>query len=484
MKKLLFFICFFGAFFFQGKAHETWLCVYPNKKVYFEDNNKSVYCIRIDSAFNDNKILYPFSDLHQIDLDCYSVTSGSWISKYIALDEEGNTIFVNGNNQQILIKNQGELNEIWDVFENENIKVMGKITSIALENVLGMEDAVKTITFSVYNRDNMPIDHILNQLSVKVSEHFGLIKTVNFYYFEHIVAGYLYHFGEFNLIGINEPQLGFKNFNLNEQYFDFQVGDELHIREVYSIFTVNYTEKKIVKRYLSRTDYNDSIVYYYEQKIHTRTNQFFPDRPFTTEFSTKKDTLKQKIIKGLLFDTEPNEPFSEVYKVMIKNNPTPTMYMETNALYYRDGCLRTIVCDGCSSLSTYYLGLGGPYYNDCDMSGFGVSYCYDLIYYKKGDTEVGTPFDFENSIPKLKNDSFFTVYPNPASDYIIVQSCNNEILNDTILEIYDMQGRKHLSKQLGNLGLVDISFLDAGCYIVFVKDASTGKTSVEKIIIN
>jgi len=166
----------------QVNAQENWLCVYPNKKVYFEDNNKSVYCIRIDSTFHNDSILYPFSDLHQIDIDCFSITDGSWLSKYIALNEDGNTIFVNGKNQQILIKNKAVLNEVWDVFENENIKVKGKTASIELKSVLGVMDSVKTISFSVFNKENVPVNNSLNSLTIEVSKNFGLIKTLNFYY--------------------------------------------------------------------------------------------------------------------------------------------------------------------------------------------------------------------------------------------------------------------------------------------------------------
>jgi len=238
-------VLFLGVF--VANAQTEWLCVYPDNKVYFENTNKLVYCIRIDSTANDNTILYPISDLHQIDWECYSVTSGSWISKYIVIDNEGNTFFVNGKNQQIFIKSQVALDEIWEVFENEEIKVKGKITSIDERNVLGVEDSVKTISFSVYDLNDTPINHILNQYFIEVSKNFGLIKTVNFYYFEHKTddhVNFFNYFGEFNLIGITEPQLGFQNLNLKEQYYDFQVGDELHILNISSEFITTFNYKQ------------------------------------------------------------------------------------------------------------------------------------------------------------------------------------------------------------------------------------------------
>ena len=33
--------------YFSGFAQDDWLYVHPNKKVYFEDSRKVVYCIRI-----------------------------------------------------------------------------------------------------------------------------------------------------------------------------------------------------------------------------------------------------------------------------------------------------------------------------------------------------------------------------------------------------------------------------------------------------
>jgi len=453
MKKIIF-IIFATLLCFSSFAQQDWLCVYPSKKVYFEDKNKMVYCLRIDSTFNNDTILYPFSDLHKIGADCYSITSGSWLTKFVALNEDGNTIFLNGNNQQILIKNRAELNEIWQVYENENIKVKGKITSISIESVLGVEDSVKTISFSVYNKDDEPVTHILNQFSIEISKQFGLVKTLNFYYFEHEILDYWHHFGEFDLIGIDEPQLGFRNINLKEQYFDFQVGDEFHIYDYYipGIEGPEY-EYKTIHRYLSRTDFEDKIEYYYERKINS---------------NIPKDTVKQVITKGLLFNTEPNELYGDeiIGKVNICNTPLPKLSFEHYDInpYSEpgDSCLHTICVDGCFTFPIYFPGLGGPYYPCCEF--WWTMECYELVYYKKGDVEWGTPFNL--SVVEHKKDNSFSIYPNPANNYISIKSTNNEILNNSIIEIYDIQGKKLLNKQLDNSGLIDISFLKAGYYII------------------
>ena len=458
MKKLSFFACFFGVFFFQGKAQENWLCVYPIKKVYFEDVSKYVHTIRIDSTFNDNTILYPFSDLHEIEEHCYSITSGSWLSKYIVIDENGNTFFVNGDNQQIFIKSQAALNESWSVFENGNIKIKGQITSAELKSVLGVEDSVKIISFSVFDINDTPINHRLNQSSIEVSKHLGLVKTISFYSLKPTNSNQ--YIGEFNLIGINEPQLGFQNLNLKEQYFDFQVDDELHIWQT-SRIPISDTEiynNKIVHRYLSRTDYEDRIEYSYERKINS---------------NIPKDTLEQVIIKGeLLFETEPNEPFTDdfyIFKAMIKNSLVLEMSIARFYwIYYNpdDPCFESTAVDLCPRIPNYLIGLGGPYYELCAM--WYEEYRYELVYYRKGDVEVGVPFDFEASVSESKEDISFSVYPNPASDYITIKFA--EISDNSIVEIYDIHGKKCLSKYLDNSGLIDVSKLQSGLYCIIVYD--------------
>ena len=481
MKKLIFIL--FGLLLylgsFQAKAQDNWLCVYPDRKVYFEDMHKMVYAIRIDATSDDNnKTLYPFSDLHQIDWDCYSITSGSWISKYIILDDDGNTFFVNGNNQQIFIKSQADLNETWDVFENDQIKVKGKIASIEEKNVLGVQDLVKTISFSVYDLNDTPINHSLNQISIEVCENFGLVKTISFYYFEHPNNNWIsIDFLEpFTLIGIDEPQLGFQNINLREQYFDFQPGDELHILFLDNQWGYRGIARESILRYLARADFADRIEYTVERKNRNQTWSF-PNGVREEDISITTNIVTQTIQKEPLFTTEPNEPFAPdgwgLYKVMIHNTQPATMYFQELYLsLYEQSCYTEYLFDGCDTSGYYIQGLGGPYYGYCQM--FGTLVQNTLVYYKKGDIESGTPFDFEMSVPKLEIDTSFAIYPNPASDYITIKSANNESLENSIIEIYDIYGRKCLSKPLDSSGFVDVSFLSSGYYIVkLIKENET-----------
>ncbi|MCL2072385.1 MAG: T9SS type A sorting domain-containing protein [Marinilabiliaceae bacterium] len=450
----------------DGEITHMWLCVYPDRKVYFETtNNKEVFCIRIDSTFNDGTILYPFSDLHELSWDCFSINSGSWLSKYIVIDEEGNSTFINGNNEPVFIKSQADLNENWSVFENYNLKVVGEVVSKELQFVLGVEDSVKTISFSVYDHNDVPINHELNQKIIEVSQHFGLVKTVNFYYFEHAALDLFNSFRDFNLIGIDEPQLGFQNINLREQYYDYQEDDEFHIYYEVSGFGESDI-RKTINRYLTRTDYQDSIIYFYEMKQQRITRNYIDGELVETTTNTT-NTIKQKINKGLLFATEPNEPYIggdwEVQKVKIWNNQIPTMhYFQTGLTENGPDCFsENIWYDNCG-FSTYSPGLGGPFSGCCEI--FQTRHCDYLVYYKKGDTEVGTPFDWHLSFSDFIVGESLFVYPNPTKEYITIISSNNEIFENAVIEIYDLNGIKQQTKYDLDAESIDVSFLKQGFY--------------------
>jgi len=457
MKKLIFTLLGL-LLYFSSFAQEEWLCVYTDKKVYFENTRKIVYCVRIDSISNDGTILYPFSfsELYEVRYRCFRIRPRSWLSKHIILDEGRNTFFINGNNQQFFIKNQAALNEVWNVFENENIKIKGKIISIEQETVLGVEDSVKTISFTVYDQNDMLVEHRLNQVSIEVSKSFGLVKTIGFYDLN--PEQFNQYFYEFELIGINELQLGFYDFNLKEKYYDFQVGDELHIHSIHGDYNPYPNEYKTVTRYLSRIDNEDEIVYTYERK----RNSNIP-----------RDTLSMTIMKGeALFNTEPNELYANdpfLSEVIIYNLPLPRMVIHDYVGYQEDSCWRPIIANAMIDTYNYFFGLGGPYYRGSEPYYAAVN---ELVYYKKGDTEWGTPFDFNVSVQEYKKDVSFNIYPTLVENVLYIATDKN--IEDFDYKIINVQG------QVTNEGVltsntINVASLSKGFYLVVISDKKNKK---------
>jgi len=72
----------------------------------------------------------------------------------------------------------------------------------------------------------------------------------------------------------------------------------------------------------------------------------------------------------------------------------------------------------------------------------------------------------------------FTIYPNPAGDIVNIQTRNNS--NNITVEVFDINGRKVISKAVNNNSL-DVSKLSQGIYII--KMSSNELTQTEKLII-
>jgi len=128
-----------------------------------------------------------------------------------------------------------------------------------------------------------------------------------------------------------------------------------------------------------------------------------------------------------------------------------------------DSCLRSFPSDVCLTPPTYFPGLGGPYHSCCEL--WFTRYCYELIYYKKGDTEWGTPYNLP--VFEYKNHNVFSVFPNPTTGELRIENGELRIEN---VEIYDVYGRKlYLSTHPlvhSSTVNIDISHLQSGIYFL------------------
>lgn len=89
----------------------------------------------------------------------------------------------------------------------------------------------------------------------------------------------------------------------------------------------------------------------------------------------------------------------------------------------------------------------------------------DELYYSK-DKQVWKYSDISNSLDNLDiEESAFSMYPNPAHNYINFKNSEN-IQN---VEIIDISGKTLINKQKINNNQIDISSLDYGVYIIRIK---------------
>ncbi|MEI6555803.1 MAG: T9SS type A sorting domain-containing protein, partial [Paludibacter sp.] len=273
-----------------------------------------------------------------------------------------------------------------------------------------------------------------------------------------------------SLVGITNPKIGVQNltwFNV----FDFQVGDEIHISDKYYPYPPEpqyFSENKIIKRYLSRRNFTDSIIYTIDR---TQSNPY------------KHDTIESKICVNREFDklsyetafdpTESNK-YDCAFKYTMKNTaplckiepPVPAKFYNTES-----GCWNWLPVDGCLPEYTYIKGLGGPYFNDCEA--------VNLVYYKKGNETWGVPYlNLGFNQINIKPNIF--VLPNPSTDKInidnLTESCTFELL--------DLKGSVMLRTTINaSEKTINVSQYDKGLYLYRIS-GKEGLMKTGKIVKN
>jgi len=175
-----------------------------------------------------------------------------------------------------------------------------------------------------------------------------------------------------------------------------------------------------------------------------------------------------------------------IKKNIIINNSIPEIYSLIRMFTWNsfDSCWTEWHVDGCAESHNYfpfhYVGLGGPYWSCCYQ--FGYKTCRDLVYYKKGDTEWGTPF----SIPKYERENSFSIYPNPTTGELRIKNrmgIADQVCNDVrSIEIHDVYGRSILSHKslMSHETSINIAHLPTGIY--FVRIATETEEVVKKIV--
>jgi hypothetical protein len=305
---------------------------------------------------------------------------------------------------------------------------------------LGITDSVKTIKLSVFDKTMQPTPHKLDAKEIQISKNYGFVKVYNFIYWPDYSYYYSLYGGifELSLAGIDNPKLGIQNITWFEVN-NFQVGDEIHSTYKASPALGGIPEyfifwKKQIKKYLSRTDYADSIIYQVE--IITESQNYDQG---DNDIKYSKSIQTERIVKDSIFDKLSIEPYifynyaNSILQFSgdFQGKTKPGFYTE---IQKNDDelCWMEIPADGCFNSDTYYVGLGGPYYT---CHGFmGDMQENKLVYYKKGNETWGEELII-NSVNSPEISKQIKAYPNPVSDKLCFDlrdfnsTCTVEIIN-------------------------------------------------------
>jgi hypothetical protein len=469
----------------KNPSHE-YQTVYSNRIALFENSEKQIKALRIDSVKADaDSVFYPFATIQEVSKNCFSPYKASWIGEKVVVKPDGINLFFNREGDTITLKTRARIKETWIAFQRaDNFRVKATVQSIELVNFLGLADSVKTITLTVTDLNENTVNHALNKLKVKISKTYGFIETLNFYLFPDITVRYPNDRLEvYSLVGLTNPKVGVQNLTWFEVN-DFQVGDELHVQEhnlgdPYFFLPIREYDNRCIYKYLERTDYADSIVYRYARKQSIKT--VYTD---STTFETYSDTLKSVVPANPGFDKLPAEPIIEdfsAYQLYMRNEEyRMKIDLSMTERYSGSGnCLSVITGEGCFYEKKFIDGLGGPYYY---CGGYvGDSEERKLVYYKKGETEWGEKLVI-TGVTDIKTGDDLKVFPNPADNYITISNPSNIKIKK--IELINFSGRIvqlwNATECAGNT--LNIQHISPGVYLLKAETDAGIKT--EKLVVH
>ncbi|MBS4013047.1 MAG: T9SS type A sorting domain-containing protein [Bacteroidetes bacterium] len=454
---------------------QDYQAVRPEVESCFNNKYGLINCLRIDSVLdNPTATLYPAPSHLPIDYNCFSPSIGSWIGKKIIIKESGENIFLNHANDSVRINTQAALEDSWLAWEGSGgVKIIATVVEHKLMDFLEVTDSVKIIAFQAYNSNDEPLQMNINDMQIVLSKLYGLIQTLNFYYFPNFSSWSPYNANlhEHTLVGLSNPLMGLKNFGWFDVY-DFQPNDVLHVLRKNGVWVgqstgyFNITETRKAYKYLERIDYNDSIFYRYSLR-----QVVYKD--WLNYTAVSHDTLTVMIKPNKDFDNLPEEPAIEYYgdsgsyDYFTMRENEHIIKTKGNTWYVKDdaNCWEEWHYDGVP-LEIYYMkGLGGPYYPYAAM--FGGSLGEELVYYEKEGVIWGTPLIMTN-IETIANEDFVSIFPNPVKDVLTISldASNTGTLNLRLINIHGSDVINPIL--LDGITMIDVSKLPQGLYFCVI----------------
>jgi hypothetical protein len=391
--RLLIVVCFLPGYLFA----QDWQCYHDTIVANYLDTAGMYRTICFDSTeiIDGKQYCWNYNSLNKTGSgDCYKI-GPSWMGKYMITDNSGNTYFFNEQNDSIRFRTGAGVNEPWIFARFNSVSyIEAKVSALEIDTILGLPDSTKTIVFQARLNNGDTITSPINLLQLKLSKHYGFINTLDFYNFIpstftlpniHVLAG------------LSDPLTGSQNLTRKE-VFTYSPGDILHTKsysetdEPFYAYSYKYTINKILEATWSNQA--DTVEY----KIARYTRNFSYHYEYEVWYS--RDTVNYKYYFNEQSDginSYPNLVIPSCEHTMVQSSTDYCNHRRvksSNTWYWSDENCIMPYWYGNSSKSTYIDGCGS--YSENHYSDFGYSSGMsktNLLYYKKGSEEWGTPID-------------------------------------------------------------------------------------------
>lgn len=456
---------------------QNWNLIRQNERYHYQVSNDTIplHTIFIDSlkVLNGDSVYY----LNRFFLPCDTCPSAGYfidnqpgfLQRQIRKTEKG--LFVIENPVTAFIQVTGTVGDVW-WFDKEQTK-KAKVELESIESVFGVSDSVMTISVN-------------NESQIKISKEFGLLT-----YFDYTLTGL-----EFADLGIYLPSF--------KEIYDFKVGDVFQYEYRYLCPDPNYSEGGTIKRtVLDINQHGDSLIVSYDEKFRStycpwdgKCAQRNYSKPYINKLNHLTNSYPfQKIGISYQFDEynyqniELGENVCYTYCKII--NIKGKITKEIGYKYYNEDQKGPFVEkeQGLFGYPTelwdfphnwywnYQLGVGASH---ADYGEFEVEYNLNLIGTVKGTDTTGTVYSesYMLGVDESNPKSELTIYPNPASDKILISGVNSFAL---FVSIFDIGGQLVKESLINGNQEIWVSDLQPGVYLVKIE--SNLDTSVKQLII-
>lgn len=426
-------------------------------------------------------IFYSFPTLRDTAAECKDTTKGSILGRKIYRQSSNyNFLFFNKNKDTIYINTKVQLDFTYRFVKlTAGTFLEAKEVSIGPDSVMGVLDDMIKIELQAKRNDGTPLSSPWNGKYLKLSKHYGLVRTFD-------MTNVPFDTANYTLVGKLKPVIGIQDFGWKEVY-SFNIGDILH----YSGYTNSSTGGpnttwKEIQTVFSKTTYGaniDSVIYKFDRCRSTITNpgnnHVYIRDTIITKYKFNVMALDSTIMRYPDQFVRQNVYASQFDRYMKAYNNRQTKKVTEDKYRFLNSCW--IIPTGSVTLYRNYsegLGLSEYYRDDQSTQEF-----YRLVYFKKGSETWGAPVGTQCSpILDVNEQSIAStpqvrIVPNPLKNQarIIIEGVN--ATEDLTFILYNLVGREvYRMKVNSTTSTLERNNLPSGLYLYLL----TGKEMMAK----
>jgi len=410
--------------------------------------------------------------------ECTKQDRPTWLGSGIKYDNESTYTFFTQNNESLIFDfSKMDGNPVL-FYQNATEKFYYNYVKSDTLTIMSFVDSTKFFTITHTDISGNTINSSLNGSRIISAKTLGLIQFFQVDEFPDVL-------NPVYILGNQSPDLGLAKIT-NEMLYDYNIGDEIqeHVIQWYNYPSPDNYDRYIKYTFLSKTLTADSLFYQAERYVFDKGS-----------LTSTEDVVE---LKYATHDQVAMLPFDYI---------TPDYFFNTHKLYFEYYCgdkmwtyretrnrgLRYCNAENCwgsndvpgpapqeETIYTFGLGIYYSIYADAFITpppSMDYSIAKTIIYFKKNGITCGMEAMLGLDENKT-NETFFTLYPVPATDLITVETSHPK---GSWLSISYINGMEISKQQIsGTKTQIDISQLKKGIYLVKL---ITGKSVLVKKLV-